>query len=835
MPQAQLTLSIDAQNKAGKALDRAEKQVAKLRKQLGQTAKQSDKNEKANKRLKRSFKQLEDSTKRAKRGFSTMQTAMGGLLTVFAGGLLVDGIKQGASFQAKLASLGDDVDQTRKRLKQLQEGAQGAFSMDALVSAESKIKAFGLELELTPKLMEVLTAKASRMSVSTEHAVDSFITGLSRQQVQILDNIGITFKASDAYQEFADKNDLVADKLTGSQKAAAFQAKAMEMVMSDTTQANQAFIESQAVTAKLDDAVLALQESLVPLAPALVEAVELLGKGAIFLSDFVSAQLEALGLIDTATEKALKKAGADKAIDEKAIKRTYALLAALGQVQELNLTDLTAEHTKDIDRGLFEKIAKKQIEYFNVLRKNTDSYSKNLVRKILNIQNSLIGDDSFLSQWNGMLLDVPGLGSLMSLFTDDTRESAQLSGIIRTQYDGTKNVLLDMLSIQDMQKKKQQAIKEETEATAKAANAWFNTMVPGKKKKKKPTATTRRPTKAERAIDLDILDLQIMLAGELTAFDRLHIEQQIEQLELQKLRVDRTRDEIGILDRKQQLLDTQHESAINQAEKERRENDYKFQEQIANELRAHDQKVANHKLDLQIADSEIKLAGITDQAQRKKIERQIEDLELMKAKIGADERQLELLEKQIEALEKKREVEDLAEQVPLMEQFANDISMASTNMAQFAPAMATMMQQMEHLSRILADQKSSSEDVAGAVITGVGVTAAAFVDGEKEKATILALMETAQSIKSFAFGNIGGGLAHAAAAAMFAKAAGGAGGGGGAKKRPASAPSAGGGGGGAITVNFGSGIVLGSPQSVGRAVFEATDSVVKTGMTTGAV
>ena len=116
MAQAQLTLTVDAQNKAGRALDRAEAQVAKLRKQLGQVAKQSKDNERANRRLRKSFKRLNNQMNRARGGFSKTKSALVGLGAVFAGGLMVDGIKDAGLFQAQIASLCDDVGATRARL-----------------------------------------------------------------------------------------------------------------------------------------------------------------------------------------------------------------------------------------------------------------------------------------------------------------------------------------------------------------------------------------------------------------------------------------------------------------------------------------------------------------------------------------------------------------------------------------------------------------------------------------------------------------------------------------------------------------------------------------------
>ena len=121
---------------------------------------------------------------------------------------------------------------------------------------------------------------------------------------------------------------------------------------------------------------------------------------------------------------------------------------------------------------------------------------------------------------------------------------------------------------------------------------------------------------------------------------------------------------------------------------------------------------------------------------------------------------------------------------------------------------------------------------AASVIGGVGAVAAATVDGEKEKAAILALTSAAQAAIFFATGQIPQGIAATAAAALYGAAAGGLIGGG------ASVPSGGGGfaaagggggaGGGGAAVDMGGATTvinftapLGTPYEIGKSVAKA--------------
>lgn len=133
---------------------------------------------------------------------------------------------------------------------------------------------------------------------------------------------------------------------------------------------------------------------------------------------------------------------------------------------------------------------------------------------------------------------------------------------------------------------------------------------------------------------------------------------------------------------------------------------------------------------------------------------------------------------------------------------------------------------------------------SAAVIGAVGQVAAAFVDGERQKAAILAITEAAAAVASYP--KVPAMVAHGAAAVLYGAAAGGFIGGasGGAPSVPSAgdlvdraSPGDGGGtgtgGGNVVNVYFGRGFVVGTPQQVGAAVNGAVSSLKGSGLKVG--
>ena len=510
MAQTKIQIGVDVDGNANKQLGKVEGEVARLKRQLMQLDKATKKSLPATAKLKRQFGKLQKQAGRTRAGFSKMQGALVGLGAIFAGGMLVDGVKDAAAFEAKLASLGDNVDETRARLLELQRASGGAFSMEALVTAQSKIKAFGLDLKITPKLLEVITAKASRMGISTEHAMDSFVTGVARASTPILDNLGLIVKAGAAQDRYAASIGKTRNELTDLEKSLAFQAEAMRQVNSDTTKANQAFLDSQRMTATLDDAVTALKSSLLPLAPALVQTVQMLAEAAVHLGNFTGFMLEALGLMDDALDKRI----------------------ALTKAERVGLDDIR-------ERFFLEKEMQKHgvenIEQFRKLEKSKQAAMNKTAKK-------LAEEVDLLERAQGVYHANKMLEEAGFKAQDKNRILVQLGREINN-----RQVILKIQKEQAVQARK----------VADATKAWFNMALPSAPTKADddPPPKALGPTRKEKALDLQILGQELLLQGDVSALDKIRIENKIRQLELDKLSVDRQRDEKGVLELKQKILD----------------------------------------------------------------------------------------------------------------------------------------------------------------------------------------------------------------------------------------------------------------------------------------
>tara|TARA_R110002072_G_scaffold6838_1_gene38761 strand:- start:694 stop:3087 length:2394 start_codon:yes stop_codon:yes gene_type:complete len=797
MPQASLLLSIDAEQKATKELNKTLREVDKLRKMLGKTEIQTKENAKANDKLKRSFKDLKKTTDNARRGMSKIKGAAIGLGAVFAGGIMINGIKEAAGFESKLASLGPNLEETKRKIKDLQMASGNMFSQAQIVQAQSQIKAFGLDLKLTPKLLETIAAKASNMGITTERAFDSFLLGYARMSPKILDNLGLLIKQEEATRRFKVEIGALDRKLTENEKALAFRAEVMRQINRDTSEVSTSFKNANEIGAKLDDAMMDLKASLVPLAPALVESVKLLAQAAVHLGNFTGFMMEALGLMDDAIDKRIKLTKAER-ITDVSIQRRFFLEKEL---QRLGLDSIEA----------FRKLEQSKQ---NEIKKT----AKEREREILLIKNTQGHERATLA------LEKAGF-------------TAREKNRILVQLGREINSRQVVLKIQ----KEQAEQAEKTALAAKEIAGWMSGVAKAgamqmfaapAKSKRKTTKRASGPTRAERAIDLDILDLQLDLQGEMSALDRVHIENLIKQLELDKLSVDRQRDAKGVLEAKQKILDASNAKRILDVEKKTAED---AKEKRNKEItKAIDQE--KHDLAVRILDLQITLAKTSAEQARTAIETQIEDLKLQKAKVGATEKQIELAQKKAELEDAEgNAAEKLKQQADQVQRLSDALGVASSNMGSFSPGMAEMLAQAQMLTDTFGDNESTSEDMASASISAVGATAASFVGGEKEKAAIMGATEAAHAIKAIAFGDIKGSIAHGMASAMFFKAAGGASSGSAKKPAQASAGSGGGGGGGTVTVNFSSGVVLGNPTDIGKAVYQAQGSAASGGFVTGAI
>jgi len=119
-------------------------------------------------------------------------------------------------------------------LDQLRNATKGTVSDVELLTAANQALSLGLPADDLDKLFESAMKLGHAMGISTKQAVESLTLGLGRQSKQILDNLGVVFKAEDAYLWYAEKmmeaGVAIGDELTEEQKAQAWREYAIKLI-----------------------------------------------------------------------------------------------------------------------------------------------------------------------------------------------------------------------------------------------------------------------------------------------------------------------------------------------------------------------------------------------------------------------------------------------------------------------------------------------------------------------------------------------------------------------------------------------------------------------------
>ena len=78
------------------------------------------------------------------------------------------------------------------------------------------------------EMFDIAQRLGRALGVDTKRSIESLITGLGRQSVKMLDNIGIVVKSNEAYEKHAKLLKTTVDRLTDGEKRQAFMNAAME-------------------------------------------------------------------------------------------------------------------------------------------------------------------------------------------------------------------------------------------------------------------------------------------------------------------------------------------------------------------------------------------------------------------------------------------------------------------------------------------------------------------------------------------------------------------------------------------------------------------------------
>ena len=267
--------------------------------------------------------------------------------------------------------------------------------------------------------------------------------------------------------------------------------------------------------------------------------------------------------------------------------------------------------------------------------------------------------------------------------------------------------------------------------------------------------------------------------------------------------------------------------------------------QVFSERALYEMKVFKQKLSLKEKEAQldlISLKNLEDGTQLAIVEFQqsLASLELAKTRNEMTQAEFNTRKEILkvtrdQAIEEDKRQRSAAYWTGLEETMANTsgvMSGMSSNMGTLTNAMA---QGAAITSQHIGEKKSWNETTQAGIAVGQQA-ATAMVEDTQKQAAIAAVFETAKGFVALASGQFAQAGFHFAAAAIFGGIGATSGGDKAEKKQARSRDRRGGSGeGGQIIVNMGSGVILGRPQDIGRAIGQATGAVLKTGMGSSAV
>ena len=134
------------------------------------------------------------------------------------------------SMETAFMNLSGGTENASISMTKLQMATNGTMSQMDLLQQANSAMVLGVtkNSDEMSEMFDMAQRLGRALGVDTARSIESLVTGLGRQSVKMLDNIGIIVKSNDAYEDYAKKNDLVASKLTDSEKRQAFFNAALE-------------------------------------------------------------------------------------------------------------------------------------------------------------------------------------------------------------------------------------------------------------------------------------------------------------------------------------------------------------------------------------------------------------------------------------------------------------------------------------------------------------------------------------------------------------------------------------------------------------------------------
>lgn len=920
-----LELRAEAQDRASKVLRQVGTQLSKLQKELIASGAVSTKLgaqvavATANMgRFGERLTSVADGSARLAERLGGLRAGLLAAAAAVAGAKIVELGKAGAEAADRMVILERQVAGFRGIVEETKASTAGMIQESDIVRQAALFKSFGLDMAQFGDAMELASKAAIVMGRSTEQMTESLVVGLARESPQILDNLGVMVRLSEARERAAEMTGKHADALTDAERKAGMMAVTLDKLRVST--AGVEFDDAQATSfaqasaamsetwEELGKALAPVGEMLAPLAQMLRSLADLLGAVlspvlSIF-SGLLGGVLDLLAALVGAVVKLLKMALFPFTAAIEAIARAVGADGLARDMERLNrelvgVTDTTDDTTDAMERQ--EAAAKGLADALETLanreatRAELAETANEALRRVVEIETRALEARSAageaLSEEESAQVAVNKAFLAASKAADDfaKTERALAEAIVEatSKMDASRGATVaGMMDLREQYRSGGLAAGEFLRRTRDLAEG--NTLLAvtigslttayerlmgvrelaGAAPDTKPPRGGRSggPTAAQR-IEFAARELEILRATDEVTRARLKSELDMAQLEAGFRGSGKSKAEqeaLRALTRVQGQQD--YLAAVRETAEEEAAIVRLHQESGAAEKKRREDQGRR----VALIEREIELLQVADGSQRRilQVEHQRQDAlaELAEARedgaIGMEreaEARLRLIELQRRQMaQSMQEAESEREQRDALRQTVEAFRQAGASVGAYDERLGGLIGSLGSVTQIwgefAAAQERSSAAMVGAAkdsIGAMGHSLAAFVEDTRARAALQGAIEAARAMMALAAAIESGDAkmyaafaTHTLASGMFFAVAGGAGGrrgsAGGAGGSGAGSTgggsygSTGGGGGGGggqttIVVQFGDGIVLGSPQDVGRAVQEAQQSMRGTG------
>ena len=239
-------------------------------------------------------------------------------------GIATDLAKQSAKVDALergFDALGSKIGFTSGSLDKLRGAVDGTVNdMDLMKSANNAMMLGVVKSdEEMAQLFDTAQRLGHALGVETTDAVNSLVTGMGRQSILMLDNLGILIDTETAYKNYAEKLGITTSKLDDLQKKEAFNAEVLRISSDMVGELGDEVLDGVTAFAQLETSIFnartAIGEALSPVMQSLASFFGMAAdKVAEFMRNLTEEDLEstvremkALGMETTEYEKALNK------------------------------------------------------------------------------------------------------------------------------------------------------------------------------------------------------------------------------------------------------------------------------------------------------------------------------------------------------------------------------------------------------------------------------------------------------------------------------------------------------------------------------------------------